>query len=114
MDAALPDVTTANWTGVVAGLARFDAPGLPARPPRLFFTAPNAAGARANLTMWVSEDQAATWSAPALQIFGGPAAYSDALQINDTHVGVVFEGSPAEFAGGIWFSAVAAASVGAA
>ena len=114
VDAALPDVTTANWTGVVAGLARFDAPGLPARPPRLFFTAPNAAGARANLTMWVSEDQAATWSAPALQIFGGPAAYSDALQINDTHVGVVFEGSPTEFAGGIWFSAVAAASVGAA
>ena len=111
VDAALPDVTTANWTGVVAGLAFFESPGLPAHPPRLFFTAPNAAGARANLTLWVSEDQGATWGAPALQIFGGPAAYSDALQINDTHVGVVFEGSPTEFAGGIWFAAVAAASV---
>jgi hypothetical protein len=84
---------------------------LPARPPRFFFTAPNAAGARANLTMWVSDDQGATWGAPALQLFGGPAAYSDALQINDTHVGVIYEGSANEFAGGVWFAAVAAASV---
>ena len=108
---ALPDVTTANWTGIVAGLARYDAPGLPAQPPRLFFTAPNAANSRANLSLWTSEDQGATWGAPRLSIFGGPAAYSDAAQVNDTHVGVIFEGSAAEFAGGIWYAALPAASL---
>ena len=108
---ALPDVTTSNWTGVVSGLARFDAPGLPATPPLLIFTAPNAVNARANLSLWASEDQGATWGAPRLTIFGGPAAYSDALQINDTHVGVIFEGSATEFAGGIWFTALPAASL---
>lgn len=106
VDAALPDVTTANWTGIVAGLARADAPGLPAHGPRLFFTAPSARGARANLTLWTSEDQAATWGAPRLQIFGGPAAYSDALQVNDTHVGIIFEAGAQEFAGGIFYAAV--------
>ncbi len=88
-----------SWTGVVAGLARAD--------ELLAFTAPAAAGVRANLSLWTSADGGASWGAgPVLSIWPGPAAYSDALRINSTHVGVVFEGGETEFAGGILFAAV--------
>jgi len=111
-DADLPDVVTGNWTGVVAGFARVDA-APPARASFLF-TAPAAVAARANLSLWVTPD-VASWGAPRAVIWPGPAAYSDALQINATHVGVLFESStdaaPAEFAGGIRFVALAVAAL---
>ena len=100
---SLPDVVTGNWTGVVCGLARAD--------ELLVFTAPAAAGARANLSLWTSRDAGASWGAPALSLWAGPAAYSDALRVNDTHVGVVFEGGLQEFAGGVWYVAVPLAAL---
>lgn len=106
--AGLPDVVTSNWTGVVSGLSRFDARG--AGAGLLVFTTPAAAGVRANLSLWLSRDAGATWGAPALQLWGGPAAYSDVSQLNETHVGVVFEGGSAasgDFAAAIYFAAVA-------
>jgi sialidase-1 len=103
-DADLPDVVTGNWTGVVAGLARFDR-----RPAEssYFFTAPAAVGARANLSAWVSADRGASWTARGT-IWSGPAAYSDAIQLNSTHVAVVYEAGVTEFAGGIMFSVIEA------
>ena len=101
---SLPDVITGNWTGVVAGVTRFD------RPPAAstyFFTAPAAVGARANLSAWVSSDRGASWALRET-VWSGPAAYSDAIQLNDTHVGVIFEAGVTEFAGGIQFSAIEA------
>lgn len=108
IDTALPDVVTANWTGSVDAFARFDRdPSAPqARPPTLAFVAPSAVGERAGLALWLSCDLARTWSAPAV-IWAGPAAYSDAVQLNATHLGIVYEGSATEFAGGINFVAVA-------
>lgn len=100
VDAGLPDVVTGNWTGVVSGLARFDAP--PA-PPALVFSAPAAVGARANLSTWVSRDMGATWAGSSV-LWPGPAAYSDALQIDAARVAFVFEGGADEFAGGIFFT----------
>jgi hypothetical protein len=106
LDPALPDVVTGNWTGVVAGAARFDSASSSSSSPVLVFTAPSAAAQRANLTLWLSADQGQSWSAPALSLWPGPAAYSDALQINSTHMGIVWEGGSQEFAQGIFFSAV--------
>ena len=106
-DAALPDVVTGNWTGCVDSLSRVDRdPAAPqAAPPTLAFTAPSAAGARAGLAVWASCDNGRTWSAPA-EIWAGPAAYSDAVQVNATHIGVVYEGGDTEFAGGIYYAVV--------
>ena len=71
------------------------------------YTAPAAVGARANLSAWVSVDGGSTWGGgPQMSLWAGPAAYSDALQVNATHVGVVFEGGADEFAGGVFYVAV--------
>ena len=86
----------------MAGYARIDRTG----PFLLAFTAPAAQGARANLSLWQSTDAGATWSSPALSIWPGPAAYSDALQVGDGVLGVIFEGGVEEFAEGIFFTTV--------
>ncbi len=103
-DAGLPDVVTANWTGVVAGLASFNG--------RLAFSTPAAAAQRAGLSLWVGASTGAggvAWgAAPARSLWAGPAAYSDLLQLNSTHLGLVFEGGSAasgDFAAGIYFAA---------
>jgi sialidase-1 len=103
VDTTLPDVVTANWTGCVDGMTRVDSPG---GASALVFTAPFAMAQRADLRMWRSVDGGATWGGPVAQLWTGPAAYSDALQLNGTHVGVVFEGGMEEFAEAIYFVAV--------
>ena len=42
------------------------------------------------MTVKRSRDSGASWSAGAL-VWRGPAAYSVLVELNDTHVGVVFE-----------------------
>ena len=91
-DTALPDAVTANWTGVVSGAARFDgAPGGAA----ILFSAPSSRTERAVLGLYVSEDEAASWKGPTAILWPGPAAYSSMVQLNDTHVGVLFENGDA-------------------
>ena len=75
---------------VVAGVARVDSGS--AAGYRVAFTAPAAVGARANLSLWASID-ALTWTAPLVSIWPGPAAYSDIVPINATHIGILFESS---------------------
>ena len=106
-DPSLPDVVTGNWTGCVDGFARLDRnPAAPqASAPTLVFTAPSAAGERAGLAAWASCDNGRSWSAPAA-IWPGPAAYSDAMQLNSTHLAVIYEGGAVEFAGGIQYVVV--------
>lgn len=113
VDTDLPDVLTTNWTGVVSGLARVSAPSA---PDFLVFTAPyNNVSERANLTAFVSSGvgPSATWSVSAIgSLWSADAAYSDTLQINDTHLGVLFEcGSNGDFAAQIAFAAVPVASL---
>ena len=103
-DDSLPDVVTSNWTGCASSLSRVDS----RTGPLLVFTAPAAHAERADLRAWTSHDEGRTWSAPA-PLWSGPAAYSDALALNSTHVAVVFEGSKSEFAGGIRFGVFAVA-----
>ena len=94
---SLPDVLTANWTGVVSGLAR--APFADGTTS-LVFTAPT--NGRAALTAFVSADGGNTWAARGV-LWAGPAAYSDVISWNDTHVAVAFECGVNEFAGGVNF-----------
>jgi hypothetical protein len=92
-DPALPDGVTANWTGVVSGLARpvggSAVPG--ALPEALLFTAPASRTARANLTVFAGAADASAWNPEGTLLWNGPSAYSDALVVNATHVCVVFE-----------------------
>jgi sialidase-1 len=103
---AIPDSVTANWTGVVSGATRFDTAGT----TRVIATTPNVPTARADLAVFLSTDEAQTWSAGAV-INSGPSGYSDALQWNTTHVAVVFENGVDEFAAQISFGFVTAADL---
>lgn len=115
-DAALPDAVTANWTGVVSGLARV-AGG------RLLFTAPAAPGRRANLTAFASAGVGAAgvaqWRAVG-PVWPADAAYSDLIAFNATHAAVLFEcgdGANGDFAMYIkfaWLPLAAYASAGSA
>lgn len=116
-DAGLPDVDTGNWTGVVSGLARVTPGG--GRPDFLLVTAPSGATpARLNLTTFVTPSVAVAgvglWApSPAGTLWPAAAAYSDAVQVNATHVGVLFECGlgDADFAAGIAFAAVPVAAL---
>ena len=95
----------------MSGLARLDAS--PPAAPRLLFTAPyNSEARRANLTAFTSGGLAppglGSWALSALgPLWSQDAAYSDALQINATHVGVLFEcGTGGDFAARINFLAL--------
>jgi hypothetical protein len=109
IDTALPDGSTKNWTGVVSGASRYDtvdpATGKLAR--RVIFTAPASRTDRANMGLFVSTDEAHTWAAAPALIWPGPAAYSNAVQLNATHAGVIFECGEVEFAQRISFAAIA-------
>ncbi|BCX46168.1 neuraminidase [Haloferula helveola] len=56
---------------------------------RILFSSPNG-GSRSNGAIWVSTDEAATWSQPK-PIHAGAYAYSDMVRTADDHLGVLFE-----------------------
>jgi hypothetical protein len=96
-DPMLPDGDTKNWTGIVAGIARVGS--------TLLFSTPTAVGARADLGLFRSTDEAKTWSSASL-FAAGPAGYSDMTRLNDTHAAVIFENGEKEFAQQINFAVV--------
>ena len=140
-DPGIPDVDTKNWTGVVAGVTRFDTAGscvsaesvcsasgsecFSLRAARSWFlshprpaghhervviTTPAGPNARANLSVFFSIDETASWS-PGSVLVPGPAGYSDAVQLNGTAVGVLFENGADEFAEQISFGCIAVADL---
>lgn len=56
---------------------------------RLLFSSPNS-GSRNNGAIWISNDEAGTWSQPK-SIFPGAFAYSDMVRTADNHLGLIFE-----------------------
>lgn len=56
---------------------------------RMLFSSPNG-GSRTNGAIWISTDEAATWSQPK-PLRGGAYAYSDLVRTGDDHLGVLFE-----------------------
>ena len=54
------------------------------------FATPAASGSRADLTVWQSRDETASWVRGAL-VWRGPAGYSDMMQLNITHTAMLFE-----------------------
>jgi hypothetical protein len=73
----------------------------------LVFSTPMATGARADLALFRSTDEAAHWSAGSL-FAAGPAGYSDLTRLNDTHAAIIFENGADEFAQQINFAIVEA------
>ena len=63
---------------------------------------PMSATERADLALFRSHDNAATWAQGELLV-PGPAGYSDLMPLNDTHGAVLCENGEAEFAGKISF-----------
>jgi len=96
-DPSLPDGDTKNWTGICAGIARVGS--------TLLFSTPTAVGARADMGLFRSTDEAKSWSAGAL-FAAGPAGYSDMTRLNDTHAAIIFENGDKEFAQQINFAVV--------
>ena len=90
---------TANWTGICAGLARVGS--------TLLFTTPMKTGVRADLGLFRSADEAATWSTGAL-FSAGPAGYSGMTRLNETHAALIFENGVTEFAQQVNFAVVEA------
>lgn len=83
---------TANWTGCVSGAARFDqAPGGAA----ILFSAPTSRTERTDLGLFVSTDEAQSWSGPTTMLWKGPAAYSSMVMVNATHAAILFENGDA-------------------
>ncbi|MCB1130150.1 MAG: exo-alpha-sialidase, partial [Verrucomicrobiae bacterium] len=56
---------------------------------RVLFSSPNG-GSRTNGSIWISTDEAGSWSQPKT-IRSGPYAYSDMVRTADDHLGVLFE-----------------------
>jgi hypothetical protein len=134
---SIPDADTGNWTGVVAGVTRFDplplrplageraqgaagrtietqrghgARGSPDSGSLILISTPASLTARQDLAIYVSADEATTWSAGTV-ISAGPAGYSDMGQLNGSAVGVLFENGPLEFAQQISFGLLQVASL---
>ncbi|TDE09335.1 hypothetical protein E1269_14565 [Jiangella asiatica] len=63
----------------------------------IVFSAPDHPTARENVTLWTSDDQAATWN-KGLRIYDGPSAYTDLVDLGDQGgtpmLGVIFENGP--------------------
>lgn len=103
-DPGLVDSVTANWTGIVSGGARFDtinADGSVAH--RVLLTTPLSPSSRADMGLYVSTDETATWSNGTL-LQAGPAGYSDLYQLNATHMAMLFENGAQEFSQQISFA----------
>lgn len=103
VDKQLVSPLTSNWTGIVGAVNR--AAGVVAYSGTL------EANARATLGVRASHDEAQSWASEAKVIWSGPAAYSDMVPLNSTHLGVIFEAGIDHFAEGIKLAAVAASSL---
>ena len=69
----------------------------------IFVSTPQAPGERADLALFRSNDEAASWGAGKL-FLAGPAGYSDMVPLNSTHGALLFENGAVEFAQKISFA----------
>ena len=65
-------------------------------------TTPMAVGARADMGLFVSHDEALTW-APGVLLVSGPAGYSDVGSLDASHGCILLENGAREFAAKISF-----------
>jgi len=102
-DLNLPDSKVTNWTGIVSGISRFDSDGV----SRILFTTPKDKTVRADLAIFVSNDECESWNNGKV-FWEGPAGYSDVYQLNSTHFAILFENGENEFAQRISFGLLSA------
>ncbi len=110
-DPGIPDGKVTNWTGIVAGVTRFDDdPSAPAAVRRVILSTPMNKVARADMALFHTTDETATWSAGALYR-AGPAGYSDLGVLNATTAAIIFENGDDEFAQRISFGYISVADL---
>jgi hypothetical protein len=107
-DPGIPDSAVTNWTGIVAGVTRFDDAASGTR--RVVLSTPSSHTARANMSFYTSTDETKTWSSGTLYR-AGPAGYSDLGVLNSTHGVIIFEDGEDEFAQRISFGYFTAADL---
>ncbi|MGE7776444.1 sialidase family protein [Chitinophaga sp. NPDC101104] len=76
---------------------------------RLFFSNPGAT-TRTNMTVRMSGDDGAKWDKKNL-VFEGPSGYSDLVMLDDSRIGLLFEGGLAKYFNGIAFRTVALSNI---
>ncbi|WP_423738178.1 sialidase family protein [Chitinophaga caseinilytica] len=76
---------------------------------RLFFSNPGAT-TRTNMTVRMSGDDGAKWDKKNL-VFEGPSGYSDLVMLDDSKIGLLFEGGLAKYFNGIAFRTVALSNI---
>jgi hypothetical protein len=77
----------------------------------IVLTTPTSPTTRANLSLFVSYDEARTWKNNRT-IFIGLCGYSDIQQFNDTHLAVLFENGVSEFSQQISFGLIDLSQLG--
>eukprot|EP00118_Oscarella_pearsei_P005960 m.27327 g.27327 ORF g.27327 m.27327 type:complete len:372 (+) comp29923_c0_seq2:108-1223(+) len=100
-DNALVEPVTADWTGIVASLCRFDESG----KRRIVYTSPLDPNKRAVMGIRISSDEGHSWTHAKI-IDPGLAAYSDTQRLNSTTVAVLYEHGKESFADSIGFLTV--------
>ena len=86
---AFTDAPAFTTPTVQGGLTRFRATDAGDPGNRILFSCPNG-GRRTRMSVWSSDDEALTWSAPKL-VYEGPSAYSDMTRLSDGRMGLLFE-----------------------
>jgi len=76
---------------------------------RLFFSNPGAT-TRTNMTVRMSGDDGAKWDKKNI-VFEGPSGYSDLVMLDDSKIGLLFEGGLAKYFNGIAFRTVALSNI---
>ena len=75
---------------VQGSLLRLRATDEGAAASRILFSCPNNSSTRANLSVWSSTDEAASWEAPK-SVYSGPSAYSDLVRDATGGIGLLCE-----------------------
>lgn len=100
MDMGLVSPVTPHWTGIVGSVSRIRAGD---SKSRIAYSGPTDPKSRSSLGVYLSYDEAQTWSAPKI-IWDGPSAYSDTVPLSGGTLGIIFENGNATFADRISFA----------
>jgi len=87
LDSQLIEPVTKDWTGIVGSVLRFKTPST----EYILFSDTDNASDRKNVTIRYSTDFGKSWS-DGITVYGGPSSYTDMIQMDDTTVGIAYEG----------------------
>lgn len=101
-DKALVSPVTSHWTGIVGSVARLRADD---GKSRVAYSGPTDKNSRTAMGIWLSYDEAKSWSAPRI-VWPGPSSYSDLVALSHGDVGMILENGNASFADCVSFARI--------